>query len=190
MNGRVELITQSEYARRRGVAKSAVARAVREGRITLINGRVDQAVADIQWAKNTRARADSGRSTALAATAGATPALLPENAATAPDLPAGVQADDDYQSLRVRRERAQLETAERENAKAAGQLVEREAVERGTFDTFRALRDAIMSTPVRAAAKAVGLADTRDIERVFTAELRQAFDDAEARLMQHLGAQP
>ena len=40
MNGRVELITQAEYARRRGVAKSAVAKAVAEGRITLINGKV------------------------------------------------------------------------------------------------------------------------------------------------------
>ena len=37
MNGRVELITQAEYARRRGVAKSAVAKAVAEKRITLID---------------------------------------------------------------------------------------------------------------------------------------------------------
>lgn len=57
----VELITQAEYARRRGVAKSAVAKAVAERRITLIEGRIDPSVADIQWERNTRARADSGR---------------------------------------------------------------------------------------------------------------------------------
>ncbi|WP_289241706.1 hypothetical protein [Delftia sp.] len=56
----MELVTQAEYARRRGVAKSAVAKAVKEQRIALIDGKIDPAVADIQWQQNTRARADSG----------------------------------------------------------------------------------------------------------------------------------
>lgn len=56
-----QLITQAEYARRRGVAKSAVAKAVSEKRITLIDGKIDPEFADFQWARNTRARADSGQ---------------------------------------------------------------------------------------------------------------------------------
>ncbi len=64
MNARAPLISQSEYARRRGVAKSAVAKAVAEGRITLIDGKVNEQVANIQWEQNTRARADSGRASA------------------------------------------------------------------------------------------------------------------------------
>lgn len=186
MNGRIELITQAEYARRRGVVKSAVTKAVTEGRITLINGKVDQAVADIQWAQNTRARADSGRAMAQTGTNQGQATLVDENAPEGRDMPPAAADGDDYQSLRVRRERAAVESAERENAKEAGRLVEREPVERATFDAFRALRDAVMNIPPRAAAKVVGMADVRDIERVFTEELRAAFEVAQERLLDRL----
>lgn len=186
MNGRVELITQAEYARRRGVAKSAVAKAVSEGRISLINGKVDPAVADIQWAQNTRARADSGRAGAQTGSAQGQVALTEENAPESRDTPPTAADGDDYQVLRVRRERAAVEAAERDNAKEAGRLVEREPVERATFDAFRALRDAVMSIPPRAAAKVVGMADARDIERAFTEELRAAFEVAQGRLLERL----
>jgi len=184
VNHRVELITQSEYARRRGVAKSAVAKAVSEGRISLIDGKIDPAVADIQWAQNTRARADSGRSTsapsdAPVAAAGATP-----DAGSAADPP--VVATDDYQALRIRRERAMVEQTERENAKAADRLVDRARAERGAFDSFRELRDRVMASPQRAAPKVIGMADARDIEHVITEELRKAFEGWEARMLERL----
>ncbi len=183
----MELITQAEYARRRGVAKSAVAKAVKEGRITLINGKIDPAVADIQWQQNTRARADSGRS---GAEAGEVLSLAPEAAPAALDSGAlGLETGrekENYLALRTRREQAAVEREERENAKEAGLLVERVAVQRGTFDAFRAFRDAVMSTPPRAAAKVVGLADSREIERVITDELRGALLAAEARLRDQL----
>ena len=185
MNGRVELITQAEYARRRGVAKSAVAKAVAEKRITLINGKIDPAVADIQWAQNTRARADSGRAGAQTGIVQGQTTLTEENAPEGRETPPAADGDD-YQSLRVRRERAAVEAAERDNAKEAGRLVEREPVERATFDAFRALRDAVMSIPPRAAAKVVGMADARDIERTFSDELRAAFEAAQGRLLERL----
>ena len=186
MNGRVELITQAEYARRRGVAKSAVAKAVAEKRITLINGKIDPAVADIQWAQNTRARADSGRAAAPNAVAQGQATLTDESTPDGRENAPAAAEGDDYQSLRVRRERAAVESAERENAKEAGRLVEREPVKRAAFDAFRALRDAVMSIPPRAAAKVVGMADARDIERAFTEELRAAFEMAEGRLLERL----
>ncbi len=189
----VRLLTKSEYARHRGCDEKAVRKAIKEGRITAIpqpGGRemIDPEVADIQWARNTRARGDSGRAAAPSAQVGGTPALPIEAAANGPDLPAAgpaahaPAAGDDYQSLRTRRERAAVEAAERENAKEAQRLVERDAVERATFDVLRALRDALMSTPPRAAAKVIGMAEARDIERVITEELRAAFAAAEVRL--------
>lgn len=48
-----ELITKAEYARRRGVSKQAVCKAANTGRITLVDGKVDPEVADVQWARNT-----------------------------------------------------------------------------------------------------------------------------------------
>lgn len=183
MNGRVELISQAEYARRRGVAKSAVTKAAQEGRITLIGGKIDPAVADIQWAQNTRARGDSGRSTTQMPAATGGPASGQEIDPGASDASGAVaQPVDDYQSLRTRRERAAVEAAERDNDREAGRLVDRDAIHRGVFDSFRALRDAVMASPQRAAARVVGLADVRDIERIITEELRRGFDTAEQSL--------
>lgn len=58
-----KLVTQKEYAVLRGCAPSAVTRAVKEGRITLVliagKKMVDVALADRQWAQNSRARGDS-----------------------------------------------------------------------------------------------------------------------------------
>ena len=180
MNGRINLISQAEYARRRGVAKSAVAKAVKEGRITLIDGKIDPAVADIQWAQNTRARADAGRPASEQGSAMGEQLSASENPPQAPDSASA--AKDDYQALRVRREMAAVEREERENAKEAGQLVDRATARRGTFDAFRALRDDIMNAPQRAAARVVGMSETREIEHVFVEELRKAFDIAEKRL--------
>ena len=95
----MDLITQAEYARRRGVAKSAVAKAVKEGRIALIDGKIHAALADLQWAQNTRARADSGRAGALLPIeqgAGEGDARNAPQASESPQPAAG----DDYQALR------------------------------------------------------------------------------------------
>ena len=179
MNGRVELITQAEYARRRGVAKSAVAKAVAEGRITLINGKVDPAVADIQWAQNTRTRADSGRAT----TTNASEARLPlADAADAPSAPDSAPPASGYADYRAMREKADAEMAVRANLKDAGLLVERVQVQRGTFDVVRAFRDSVMVIGQRAAPRCIGLADSREIEHVIVDETRKALEGFEARM--------
>jgi len=48
------LISLRAYGRHRGVSLKAVQKAIEAGRITLIGGKLDPDVADIQWAKNTR----------------------------------------------------------------------------------------------------------------------------------------
>lgn len=50
------LITQAEYARHRGCSQAGVKKAVDAGRITLVNGKVDQAKADKAWEQNTDPR--------------------------------------------------------------------------------------------------------------------------------------
>lgn len=51
-----ELITPAEYARRRPCHHTAVLKAIKTGRISLIDGKIDPEVANIQWDKNTRPR--------------------------------------------------------------------------------------------------------------------------------------
>lgn len=190
VNGRAELISQAEYARRRGVAKSAVAKAVAEGRISLINGKVDPSVADIQWAQNTRARVDAGRAGASSRQGEGQSALVTSQAASGPNLGQGggegAAPRDEYQDLRTQRERVALEREQRDNEREAGLLVRKDQVYRATFDAFRALRDAVMASPLQAAAKVVGMGDTREIERVISEELRRAIDAWEQQMDQRL----
>ena len=48
-----ELISQREYARQLGVSHVAVQRAVKTGRISTVDGKIDPAQADRQWQENT-----------------------------------------------------------------------------------------------------------------------------------------
>jgi hypothetical protein len=193
----VTLLSKAAYARHRGCDEKAVRKAVAEGRITTIDGKIDPAVADIQWAQNTRARA-GGRAPAPVPTdsqssildsaqadagegAGA-PAPRAENAGTG----GGGGAEPGYHDYRTRRERADAERAERENMKEAGRLIDRDTTERTIFDAFRRLRDDIDGALQPAAAKVAGLSDAREIERVLRDEVRDAVKGWEARMLAKL----
>lgn len=173
----VQLLTKSAYARHRGCDEKAVRKAIQDGRISTIDGKIDPEVADIQWAKNTRARADSKRTAPQEPLAGM-------DAATAPAGPAsGPAGSPDYSDNRARREKAEADMAERANLREAGQVLDRQQVERAVFDIVHSLRDAVMAVGQRAAAKCIGLADARDIERAITEECRQALAAFEQRAL-------
>ena len=188
---KVQLMGIREYARHRGCAPSAVVKAINEERITVIldeKGRrcVDPEVADIQWAKNTRARADSVRAVAPNADAQGDGAGDAGKALEGPESAGQGAAKSAYSDFRAQTEAETLRKIRRENALAEGQLVERRKVDRAVFDAFRALRDAAMAVPQRAAPKCIGLADPRDIERVIDEEQRRAFADWEAQMQRRL----
>lgn len=189
----VQLITKSAYARHRGCDEKAVRKAVAEGRISEIDGKIDPAVADIQWAQNTRARADSRGKAAPNASQQGNVLGTDEKPATAPDSRPATGAaagqggtETGYHDFRTRRESAEAERAEMEVAKMAGRLVDREATERAVFDSFRALRDAVFSAPARCGPKLLGMNDIRDIEHVISEELRKAFEGWEAQMLERL----
>jgi hypothetical protein len=187
----VKLLNKAEYARHRGCDEKAVRKAIHEGRISAVNGKIDPAVADIQWAQNTRPRIDAAGPAEPTQTP---PPAGPESAAakgSANDAPAGETggAGNDrtsYQDLRTQRERVELERAQRENAKAAGRLVDRDQVDSAVFDAFRQLRDAVFDVAQRVAPKLVSLADTREIELELAGELRKSFNGWEARMLSRL----
>lgn len=179
----VQLLSKAAYARHRGCDEKSVRKAISEGRISTIEGKIDPEVADIQWAKNTRARADSKRSsTPIADGQGVgnpqseTPLLGHEAAPGAPG----------YADYRTIREKADAEMAQRANLKDAGLLVERARVERGTFDVVRAYRDAVMNIAQRAAPRCIGLGDSREIEHVIADETRKALQGFEERMQEML----
>lgn len=186
----VKLLTVSAYARHRDCDEKAVRKAIAENRITAITDasgkrRIDPAVADIQWAQNTRARADSTRTMAASTAGGAssTPgagAAVPSEPPADPATPDGQPSYADY---RARTEKATAERAERENMREAGRLADTAQIKRGIYDSYRALRDAAMAVAQRSAPRCIGLGDARDIERVISDELRKAFEGWEQRML-------
>lgn len=136
----VQTITQAEYARRRGCTEGAVRRAVRDGRISLIEGRIDPVAADAQWARNTRVRA------------GSRPAE-DANLAGSRSPRARVEGDDtdDYWTSKGRRERAEAELAELKLAEQRGDLVRAADVRAEHAGRLAMLRESLLQIPARLA---------------------------------------
>lgn len=178
MNG-VTLITQSEYARRRGVAKSAVAKAVKEGRIRLIDGLIDPDVADIQWQRNTRARADSAKQpTVTAAAAAVARPLLPIEAvadnASAPAAGALASSSPDpiYSIDRARREKYEADMAEIRLREQRGELVSVAAVRAEIASRVGQVRANLLQIPARLAPLLVNESDQARCHALLDGELR------------------
>lgn len=176
----VELITFSDYARRRGCDEKAVRKAIAAQRITTVerDGKklIDPAVADIQWKQNTRVRV---RPNAPPPPAGTAADAGSTGEPPAPPPPA-------YDDHKTRQAKADAERAELEVGKLAGRLIEREPAERGTYEAFRELRDAVFAAIKTQARKVIGLTEVREVELALEDEMRGAFDGWEQRIAQRL----
>lgn len=180
----VTLITPTAYARHRGCDEKAVRKAIAANRISTIDGKIDPAVADIQWAQNTRARANTRQKPPAPADAPQAPAPVAD-APPAPNLPAG-GAEPGYQDHRTRRELADAERAELETARMAGRLVDRERGERAVFESFRELRDRAFAATKTQARRVLGLTEIREIELALEEELREAFAGWESLMQRRI----
>lgn len=188
---KVQLMGLREYARHRGCAVSAVAKAIDESRISVIldekgRKRIDPEVADIQWEKNTRARADSGRAGQKSTEGEGQGTGATSETPAAPDSETDGSPKSGYADYRAQTEMETLRQKRRENMVAEGKLADVVQLRRAVFDAFRALRDRAMSVSQRAAPRCIGLSDARDIERVIDDEQRKAFADWEAQMHQKL----
>ena len=163
---KAELISQAEYARRRGVDPTSVRDAVRAGRITLIDGKIDPAVADVQWERNTRRRAravdEAPRQLA--------PATRGEGAYASPpddDVP-------DYNLERARRERYEADQAELRLAQMRGELVRADDVKAAHQRKVAALLEAFLQLPARVVPMLAADATPAGMDAVLTREIHLA----------------
>ena len=163
---KVNLMTQAEYARHRGCSKVAVGKAIKAGRISLVNGKIDPVVAGIQWEKNSRARASAQTS-----------AQLPLDAAPATDEPTKA---DDYMTNRNRREAAEAERAELSLAEEKGQLIRVDAVKAAVASVFSATRDALLQIPARLGPQLAAESSASVAQAMLDAEIRQALQQLAA----------
>lgn len=187
-----ELITQAEYARRRGCAKSAVAKAVKTGRIRLVDGLIDPVQADADWLRNSRVRIEAGKPRPPANPRAERPAKVREPAPRAPEAdsdtpqapsePPASTPRDDYAEFRAKRERVAFEREALKAQQLAGELIPLSKAKSAAFDVFRTLRDAAFAVPATVAPRLLGVDDVAEIERSIADELRAAFRAAEEAL--------
>ena len=170
----VQLLSKSAYARHRGCDEKAVRKAVLEGRISLIDGKIDPVVADIQWAQNTRARAPQ----ALGADAGGTGAqgTVERLADAAPRVADGASArpgaDPGYAAFRARREEADAQISEMNAAKMRGTMLQRVDVDRAMFEIGREVRDRLTSCARRVASEVASVSSAEACETILDREHR------------------
>jgi len=153
---KVKLMTQAEYAVHRGCSAVAVHKAVKAGRISLIGDKIDPAVADIQWAANTRARQPNVSKPAPAADDLVHQAETQPAPSAEPPAAAAVPAaapESGYGAARARREQAEADLAEMNARKMRGELVAFEHVARAGFEVGRDLRDTMSSAENALAAE-------------------------------------
>lgn len=178
-----ELITQAEYARRRGCSREAVSKAIESGRISTVGDDklIDPAVADIQWAQNTRSRADSKGDEA-------SPGADRESGRGPGGQ--GRVGDERYFDARSRREKADADAAEMKTAELRGSLVRREDVDRAFYEIARELRDGLMACARRVASEVASLDTAEACEAVIAREHQLMLEVQAAAFREKLGTPP
>jgi hypothetical protein len=167
----VQLMSQAEYARHRGCNPAAVTRAIQEKRISLINGKIDPVVADVQWAANTRARADSKPATEKGAQLAG---LAPAPAAKGDAGQGGDGKPDDYLQSRARREAAEAEMAELALLERKGDLVNKAQVRAELASQLSAFKDSLLQVGARLAPLVAAESDIARCQQLIDAELHAA----------------
>jgi len=177
-------LTQAQYARRRGVSREAVRKAIRDGRIRLdASGRINPVAADAAWLANT----DPGRSPAPAAALGSAPPLeLPADEAGATGGPSQITLPDGmtYHEARALREWNQARMVDLQRRRLEGELVEVKKVEDAAFRAARTARDLLMALPDQLDAELAAMTDPAEVRERLARELRQVAEELASGLHQ------
>ena len=158
-------------------------KAIKEGRITTvtINGRelIDVAVADIQWAQNTRARGDSSSAAPLVAMPDRDGGDHFVDANKMVDTHHQAETADEeeamtYDAARRRREAAEARMAEMKQAEMEQALIRVDAVRSSFANKLSGARDALLQIPPRLAPVLAAEPDMVRVTTLLEDAIRQA----------------
>lgn len=181
---KVNLLSQKEYAQHRGCSPAAVCKAVKEGRISADrDGKIDPAVADIQWGLNTRARTrnvSSGEPTPgpVASAPGPVDAIAEPDGqlplSDEPDgVPAAVAGDPKYTTSRASREEAVARREWLRLLEDEGQLVRVDQVRASLAARLAPVREALMQLPARLAPLIAAETEAVRIQNMLEASIHE-----------------
>jgi hypothetical protein len=172
------VISKTEFAARRGWAKSYVSKLAKQGRLVETeDGKIDLEATELLLAES----ADPSKA---AVTARHESARVERDVRTelkigaeTPAVPLTGKAPD-FQKARAHREHFLAQLAEAEFYKVQGNLVEREAVTKAAFTAGRMVRDLMFGLSPQLAPELASMSDPWQIEKHLTGTFRRVFDDA------------
>ena len=169
-SGQAAPMSLRAYAKHRGVAMSAVQKAIRTGRITTTtDGKIDPAQGDAEWKQNTAPRPRHRKSITPGRTAGRTSLQVPQPALD----PSSVGG---YATARAVREQYLARITKIHHDQLAGKLVSRDEVAVEEFNEKRIIRDGVLNIADRVAAQLAAETDEKKVHEILTTELRNALN--------------
>jgi hypothetical protein len=173
-----ELISQREYARRRGISHVAVLRAIKSGRITTVEGKINPAMADREWRANTDQSKPRNRITGRPKHTRA-PGQPPQPMALAgiDGLAGGIVNTTGYARARAARELYQALLAKLELDRQNGILVRADEVRVGAFNCARKTRDQLLALADRVATTLAAESDPAEVHRILTDEAERICEE-------------
>jgi hypothetical protein len=167
-------MSQRAYARHAGVSVSTVNSALKSGRITLVDGKIDPDRADREWSQNTDPSTPRNRITGR-------PKLVrvPGQPSEPMDLggESGSSTASGYARARAAREIAQAQLARLELEQKRGTLVEASQVRLAAFNCARKARDQLLAIPERVAVVLAAATDAGEVSRILELEVERICEE-------------
>ena len=152
-----ELISQAEYARRRGVSRQYVGRLIKSGKLSLVDGKIDFDLAEQQLdnvVDSTRSNSGLPGRAELEGH-GSTPLM---------------EAKRLHEEYKARLAKLRYE-------EARGILIEKSEVEREAYAVGRTVRDAMLAIPSRLRDMLAAEDDPKKVHRLIEREIELALED-------------
>lgn len=169
------LVSQREYARTRGVTHGAVQHAIKTGRVTTIDGKIDPAIADREWRANTDPTKPRNRITGRpkhTREPGGPPA--PMDFGGLLETPGGDNGGGSgFARAHTARELYQAQLTKLALDRQRGTLVLAADVKVGAFNCARKARDQLMALPGRIAATLAATQEAPEVERILEQEIER-----------------
>ena len=177
-----------EYARHRGVAPSAVEKALKSGRIQKeADGSIDAVKSDAAWDRNTSPAQQRKTEPGPVRPILPTPVVLPNPPAPPVRQPTQRPAEQEpgpsaagapnYQISRAVRETYNAKLTRLDYEERTGKLLNAEDVAKEAFAVARRVRDRLLNIPSRMASVLASETDSKAIERLLSQELRIALEE-------------
>lgn len=171
------------YAQHRGVSHTAVAKAIKAGRISVDpDGKIDPTKADAQWARNTLPSQNPTTRAGNPPSKVATPPVSTPVSSREVATPLEPRATaPDYQTSRAIREAYAARLAKLEYEERTGKLINADEVTVKHFNLARVLRDRLQQIPRKVApnivAAVVAQPDQRVVEDLLMDAIREALEE-------------